>query len=166
MAIVRPGEVYGGKSWLFEDLWGPIVDTAKGEQKKKKSLNNLAGKVQIPIAEDARQGVVHVDDVASGIHAVVDRIFGGLGSWPVFDLVTETVDMRVLLEGVRAVVNCVAEIEMVGPGDNAFHQAMSMRAMAGTGERAKIVLGWEPKRIALLERLETFVGAFQSGREE
>ena len=156
VAIARPGAVYGGKTWLFEDLWGPIVDAAKKQ--------GGGESVKVPVAEDARIGVIHVEDVASGVGLVVDRLFGGLGSWPVYDLVTETVAIRGMLEGVRTVAGCQGEIGMVGPGDHVFHKALSLKAKAGAGERARQMLGWRPKRVEMLERLEIFVKAFEAGR--
>lgn len=45
--------------------------------------------VQVPAGVIARTGTIHVDDAAAAFHAVIDRLDGRLGSWPVFDLVTE-----------------------------------------------------------------------------
>ena len=160
VAIVRPAEVYGAKSWLYEDIWGPIVDAAMSGGHG----GTEAATVKVPIREGAYAGVVHVDDVASGVCAISDRIFGGLGSWPVFDLATETVGMRAMIEAVREVVGCSAKVEMVDPGDHIFHKALSLRSKAGAGERARIVLGWQPKRIEMLERLAVYVKAFEAAR--
>ena len=159
VAIVRPAAVHIRGSWLWDSLWAPLLANSGPN-------SSATGPVRIPLPADARPGVVHLDDVVSGIHAVADRIIGaaGLGSWPVFDLVTETLSMRAILERVAECVGCESELEFVGLGEDPLLQGMALRTNGGA-DRARIVLGWEPQRRDFLGEMPVFVRAWKAEKE-
>ncbi|EAU30737.1 conserved hypothetical protein [Aspergillus terreus NIH2624] len=92
VAILRPGDIYGRSSSGFGSLWMPLQDALHS------GLN----------------------DVASGVHAAIDRLGGQLGSWPVFDLLAETVSITEIMEcskevlGVGGSIECFAGKNTVG----------------------------------------------------
>ena len=77
VAILRPANLYGRASSLFGVLWGPLLAA---------SASGSSDTIQLPLDRAARLGTNHVDDVAAAFHAAIDRIHGGLGSWPIFSV--------------------------------------------------------------------------------
>ncbi|MCJ1468243.1 hypothetical protein MMC07_006871 [Pseudocyphellaria aurata] len=156
VAIVRPAEIYGCESPLWGTYWSALVASARSESPAKS--------IKLPVGPTARPPIVHVDDVVSGMHAAVDRVHGLLGSWPVFDLVGETVQVREVMEGIRAVLGLTAELEYVGTQSNPFFEAMGLVSNSSESGRARIVLGWEPKRRAFLMKLALYVAAWEAAQ--
>jgi len=154
VAIVRPALVYGRGGWIWERWWTPVLEakTASGNEK-----------IQLPAPSDARPGLVHVDDVVAGLHLAIDRIDGRLGTWPVFDLITETCSVTEIIEAFKLAVGVKAEVEYVGPGDNPFYQAMGTRAN-NDGGRATTVLGWQPKIREFLMKMPIYAAAFEASQ--
>lgn len=155
VAIVRPAMVYGRSSWIFTPWWGPLLEAAKNDGKEA---------VKVPVGIEARPCLVHVDDVVDGFHKVVDRVHGGLGSWPVFDLVAERVEVVPIMEAAREVLGVKGELEWAGTQGNAFFEALGLRTSVD-GARARVVLGWEAKRRGFLEALPVFVRAWKAAEE-
>ena len=154
VAIIRPAMVYGRGGWIWDTWWSPILAarTASGN-----------AKFQIPAPSDARPGVIHVDDVVSGMHAIVDRIDGRLGTWPVFDLIAETCSVTEIIEAFKLAVGVKAEVEYIGAGDNPFYQAMGIKAN-NDGGRASTVLGWQPKIREFLLKMPIYATAFEASQ--
>lgn len=155
VAIARPGEIYGRESPLWNSYWGPLIAASQSK--------SSAGSIKLPVGPEARPPIVHIDDVASGLHATVDRIHGLLGSWPVFDLVSETVLVSEVVEGVRAVLGVTTELEYIGTQGNRFYEAMGLVSNSESG-RARIILGWEPKRRGFLMNLALYVAAWKEAQ--
>ena len=154
VAIVRPSQVYGRAGWIWSSWWGPLLEAKKNKTTKA---------VEIPTKPASRPAIVHLDDVVSGMHAVTDRIHGLLGSWPVFDLIGETVLIKDVMEGTRAALGVEAPLNYIG-SQNPFHEAMSVVANEKSS-RAKIVLGWEAKRQSFIRDLTVYVKAWEAAQE-
>lgn len=153
VAIVRPGMVYGRGGWIWDTWWSPILAARGGP-----------GKIEIPAGKEGRPSVVHVDDVVSGLHAVIDRIDGRLGSWPVFDLVGEHVGIEAIVEAVKEAVGVENEVEYVGANGNTFYEALAVKANVDVG-RATTVLGWRPVIKDFLLRISVYVKAFEAAKQ-
>ncbi|KAJ5103010.1 hypothetical protein N7532_003539 [Penicillium argentinense] len=154
VAIMRPYIIYGRGSWVFDSWWGPLAEAAK---------TGSDSVVKIPADISARAGVVHVDDVASVYHAAIDRLDGQLGSWPVFDVLTETISLVEIMENSKTVFQIHAPIEYIGSIGNPFLEALSISSK-GDASRAKTVLGWTPKRTEFLLNLPVYIRAWQSSK--
>ncbi|KAJ5621261.1 hypothetical protein N7528_006044 [Penicillium herquei] len=154
VAILRPHVVYGRGSWIFGTWWNPLAEAAKSESKSP---------VQIPVDAKARPGLVHVDDVAAGFHAAIDRIDGRLGEWPVFDLLSETLPLTAFLDATKVAMGLDAPIEYTGPDGNPFYEALSLVSNSDAS-RAKSVLGWSPKRTDILLNLPVYVEAWKASQ--
>lgn len=154
VAIVRPSQVYGRTGWIWSSWWGPLLEAKKSKTTKA---------VEIPTEVESRPAVVHVDDAVSGMHATTDRIHGLLGSWPVIDLVGETVLVRDVLEGAKAVLGVEAPLSYIG-AQNPFQEAMNAVSNEKTS-RARIVLGWEAKRQSFIQDLPVYVKAWEAAQE-
>ena len=154
VAIVRPSQVYGRAGWIWSSWWGPLLEAKK---------NKAVEAVGIPTDPAGRPAIVHVDDVVSGMHAVTDRIHGLLGSWPVFDLIAETVLVKDVMDGTRAAMGVEAPLNYIGP-QNAFQKAMSVVSNEKSS-RAKVVFGWEPKRLSFIRDLPVYVNAWEAAQD-
>ncbi|KAJ6006480.1 NAD dependent epimerase/dehydratase family protein [Penicillium sp. IBT 35674x] len=154
VAIMRPHTVYGRGSWIWATWWGPLAEAAK--------LGSTSP-VQMAADRTACPGIVHVDDVAAGFHAAIDRIDGRLGTWPVFDLVTETLSVMEIMENVKTVLGVKAPIEYTGTHGNPFLEALSLVSKSNAS-RAKTVLGWNPKRTEFLLNLPIYLKAWQASQ--
>ena len=155
VAVVRPHVIYGRSSWALGSWFGPLLDA-----KKKKD----GAAVAIPAEEDSLVGVVHVDDVVSGFHAIVDRIEGRLGTWPVFDLFSETLPLPSVIDAAKEAAGVDAKVEYVGTKGDPFLELLSMRSRSDAS-RARTVLGWVPRRVEFLLNVESYFCAFEAHLE-
>ncbi|KAI1170904.1 hypothetical protein F4777DRAFT_583413 [Nemania sp. FL0916] len=112
-------------------------------------------------ADDAtRTGVVHVDDLGAAYLAVVDKIHGNIGSWPIFDLVTETLPIDDMLKAVAELLGVKGPIQYKGTHGDAFLEALALVANSDAS-RARSVLSWEPKRRDFIQNIAVIVAAWQ-----
>ncbi|KAJ0414075.1 hypothetical protein BJY00DRAFT_295753 [Aspergillus carlsbadensis] len=155
VAILRPATIYGRGSWVWGTWWEPVL--------KAKQSGNNGEVIRIPANVQARSPTVHVDDVAAGFHAAIDRIDGRLGSWPVFNLVTETVGLEEVTEAVQSALGVTAPVEYTGTHGSPFYEALSLVSKAD-GSRARAVLGWEPRRTEFLLNIPVYVRAWEAAQ--
>ncbi|KAL6232875.1 hypothetical protein BDW75DRAFT_246880 [Aspergillus navahoensis] len=151
--ILRPSAIYGRGSWVWSTWVG-------GTLKAKQGKNNT-DTIQISADIATRTGTAHVDDVAAGFHAAIDRIDGRLGAWPVFDLVAENIGIQEIIEAVKAALGVTAEVEYTGTQGDAFLEALSL-VSKNDAARARNVLEWEPKRKNFVLNLPVYVRAWEA----
>ncbi|KAJ5733427.1 hypothetical protein N7493_002213 [Penicillium malachiteum] len=154
VAILRPHTIYRRGSWVFGTWWNPLAEAAKSGSKSP---------VKIPVDATARPGLVHVDDVAAGFYAAIDRIDGRLGEWPVFNILTETLPLTTFLDATKVAMGVDAPIKYTGPDGNPFFEALSL-ASNSDASRAKSVLEWSPKRTDILFNLPIYVEAWKASQ--
>lgn len=154
VAIVRPAMVYGKNSWIFDCMWTPILE-AKG-----------AEKVEVPVTEDALVGLVHVDDLAEGMRGLIERLplFAASSVYPVFDLGTSMESLADLARGAAKALGYGGQVEMVGPGANAFYKAVNTTVNIDAG-RAMQLLGWVPRKLAMLPKVDMYATAWKASKE-
>lgn len=151
--ILRPGVLYGRNAWNFGPWWGPIAAL------------RASGGDTLSIAADAstRAGLVHVDDVAAAFHAAIDRLDGRLGDWPVFDVAAETVSLADILHGTLEALGMKASVKFAGTGGDLFMEGLGLRAN-GDSARARMVLGWQPKRRNFLLNVGMYYLAWEAAQ--
>lgn len=151
--IIRPGVLYGRSAWNFGPWWGPIA-----------ALKASGGdELSIGADSSARLGLVHVEDAASGFHAAIDRIDVGLGNWPVFDVVAETVSLADVLHSTLEAVGVNSSIKFVGTGGDLFLEGLTLRSNSDAS-RARMVLDWQPKRREFLLNVGTYYMAWEAAQ--
>ncbi len=153
--VIRPGLVYGRAGALWDAFLGPIAQAMKVGEKV----------LELKAETEGRPALIHVDDVATGIHAAVDKLplLAGTGVYPVFDLVTSQESMREIFEAAARSLGYKGEVKLVGAGEDLFMQALSTTINA-SGSRAQELLGWKPRRIGFVKEMETFVKAWAAGQ--
>ncbi|KAJ3497478.1 hypothetical protein NLG97_g1878 [Lecanicillium saksenae] len=154
VAVIRPALIYGYESTIWTPFWLPILRAAKCGSN---------GAVQIPLEPDARPGLIHVDDVATGFKAAIEKLpsINSSASYPVFDLVTSQESMRAIFDGLSAAWGHKGNHELVGAGGDLFAQAMST-TMCGSSARAQQLLAWEPKRLnGIVMDIDIHAAAFE-----
>ncbi|KAG9075298.1 hypothetical protein FRC06_010166, partial [Ceratobasidium sp. 370] len=136
--VVRPAVLYGGAARGWTPMFQPIVT----------AILSGASSAQVPLKEDAAPALIHVDDVASGMHAAVDKLhlIAGTGAYPIFDLATSHEYFKNIVDSAAKALGFQGKVEYVGPGDNLFLQGLTS-SNNSDGARARQLLGWTPKRI-------------------
>lgn len=149
--VVRPALVYGRTHAIWSSFFKPVLEAAKAGQSS----------VQVPLERESRPSLIHVDDVASGLHAAVEKLplFSGTGVYPVFDLSSQSEGMQDVFDALAKAVGFKGKVELVGAGDNLFARAMSTSAN-NQAERAKSLLSWSPKRAPFVDGMEVYAKAF------
>lgn len=157
VAIIRPATIYGRSSWVLGTYLGPLLG----------ALKDKSPSVQVPADATAVAGFVHVDDLAAAYVAAADRLgssLGGHGSWPVFEVGTETLPIRALVSRAAEILGLGGvKIEYAGTNGNPFLEALSLAGNADYS-RARIVLGWSPNRKDLLQNLGVIVAAWKGAQ--
>ncbi|KAG9229200.1 hypothetical protein BJ875DRAFT_475563 [Amylocarpus encephaloides] len=155
--VIRPGLVYGRSHAIWTGFFDAIIDA------KEKGQESVA----LAIEPDSRPGLIHVDDVATGFHVAIDKLplISGTGVYPIFDLVTSSESMRDIMEFAAKELGFSGKIEWMGAGDDLFAKAMST-SMNGSSGRAQTILGWEPKRIGLVQSMDVYASAYKASKSQ
>jgi nucleoside-diphosphate-sugar epimerase len=148
--VVRPGLIYGRSSAIWKSFFDLVVKAAKEGQPS----------VQVPL-KPGLPSLIHVDDAAEGLHCAIDKLplLAGTGVYPVFDLAGQTENMQDVFNAFGSAVGYKGKVELTGPGDNAFAEAMSTSGSNSSG-RAKSLLGWQPRRAAFAGDMNVYAAAF------
>ena len=154
--VVRPALVYGRQSNLWPAFFEPIVQ----------ALNSESDIASIPADPQSHPGLIHIDDVATGIHQAVEKLpqISGSGVYPIFDLFTSQEPFGSLLQSAARALGYKGKLDLVGPGDNLFLQAMNT-SFNGSSARATQLLGWQPKKVGLSQGISTYIQAFIASKK-
>ncbi|CEJ88052.1 hypothetical protein VHEMI04595 [[Torrubiella] hemipterigena] len=154
VAVVRPALIYGRENTIWTSYLLPLLQASR---------ENTAPRVEIPLDPRSRAGLIHVDDAATGIQAVIEQLDQiAATTYPVFDLVTSQESMRDVFEAAAAAWGYTGAVELVGHGGDAFHEAMST-TFNGSSARARQLLGWQPRRVnGMVADMEVYAAAFAS----
>ena len=169
--IVRPALIYGRDHTIWTTFFNHILSAAKsgGKTEEEEEEEEEDSIVRIPLDPTSRPGLVHVDDVASGLRCAIERLplIANTGVYPVFDLTTSQESMRDIFDGFgRAVGLKGRSVELVEPGaDDLFAEAMQT-SQNGDSSRAEQVLGWRPRRRGFVAGMEVYAKAFVAAQEK
>ncbi|KAH6719275.1 NAD dependent epimerase/dehydratase family protein [Leptodontidium sp. 2 PMI_412] len=153
--VIRPALVYGRSSAIWTSLLHPIHAAAQSGSKT----------VSVAAELDSRPALIHVDDVATGFHAAIDKLtlISGTGVYPIFDLVTSQESMHDILSAAGRELGLKGTVELAGCGENSFAKAMSCSGNATSG-RARRILGWEPKKYSFVQGMDVYAKAWLAGQ--
>ncbi|TFY50906.1 hypothetical protein EVG20_g11263, partial [Dentipellis fragilis] len=145
--VIRPALVYGGSASILASLYGAAA----------------GGKVRWAGVPGGRYATVHYDDLADLYLRAAEKaqIVGGV----VFDAAngqTESVDD--LLEKLVVVSGAQGPYEYTRPS-NPFEEAVASTTLIRP-YLARTLLGWEPRKAGLVDRLETWYAAWMASAPE
>lgn len=151
VAIIRPSLVYGREHAIWNELFSPI----------RKAILEGKAKAVIATRPESWLGLIHVDDVASGLHAAINSLpaIASTGIYPIFDLATSRERMSDVLAGTAKALEFAGELEYVDPSGSPFREALCT-SFNGTSSRAKQLLGWEPRRLGLARNMDIYASAW------
>ncbi|KAI9726314.1 MAG: hypothetical protein M1828_001588 [Chrysothrix sp. TS-e1954] len=155
--IVRPALVYGRGSWVWGGIFGPLLGAAHAK----------LDSVKIAVKPDTFAGLVHVDDLASGMRAAVEKLplIAGTGVYPVFDMITSFESMKSIVEASAKAYGINGKVELTDPPeDNVYMEAMGT-SLNGDSGRAMQLLGWQPKIFGMMQGVEVYAKAFAAAQE-
>ncbi|CZT15815.1 uncharacterized protein RCC_01649 [Ramularia collo-cygni] len=152
VVIMRPGMLYGRSAWNFGPFWGPVAAA--------KAMGAEA--VKVKAGKEARFGLVHVDDAAESYTKAVSKI-DNVGNWPIFDVVTENINLAAILEETIRSLGLTANVEFEGTGGDVLMEALGLRAN-GSASRARSVLGWEARRRDFLLNVGGYYRAWEAAQ--
>jgi nucleoside-diphosphate-sugar epimerase len=155
VAILRPALIYGYEGTIWTPFFLPLLEAAR---------SGTSDSIQIPLASDAKPSLIHVDDVAFGFEKAIEKLslINGGSVYPVFDLATSQESMSDIFATLASNWGCQGRVELVGPGDDLFAEAMST-TMRGSSTRAKQLLGWKPTRLGgYVADMDRYAAAFAS----
>ncbi|KAL7931349.1 hypothetical protein V8C35DRAFT_310175 [Trichoderma chlorosporum] len=153
VAIIRPALIYGYENTIWTPFILPLLQAAR---------NGTSETVNVPLQVDARPGLIHVDDVATGFQKAIDNLslINSGSVYPVFDLVTGQESMFEIFRAMASAWGHNGECKLVGYGDDLFAEAMSTTLRASSS-RAKQLLGWEPTRLnGYVADMDLYAAAF------
>lgn len=153
--VIRPALVYGRSSAIWSSFFELLHKAAQDGKTD----------VELPVESDARPGLIHVDDVATGFHAAIDKLplIAGTGVYPVFDLATSQESMKDILEAAAKGFGFGGKVQLRGAGNNLFMKAMSTTGNLSSG-RARQLLGWQPKRYGFVGSIDISVKAWVAAK--
>ncbi|KAI9879680.1 MAG: hypothetical protein M1830_007626 [Pleopsidium flavum] len=156
--IIRLALVYGREHTIWTSVFGPILEVAKAGNTQP---------VRLHLNPHDMLGLIQVDDVATGIHAAVDKLplTSGTSVYPVFDIVVSKKSMRDITEAAACIFEFKGIIELVGPGDDIFGEAMGS-SFNGDAKRVRQLLGWSAKKVGFVSNMDVYASIFAAAYEK
>ena len=159
-AIARAACTYGGPSAVWTGPLAAVLKAARAERQPEK--------VPVQLEPHGTAALVHVDDVASGIQGVIEKLpqLSGTGIYPVFDFVSQVESIDAIIEGAARVLGYKGTVELVGPAEGDVVGDALAASVVGDSGRAKTLLGWAPNRKSFLHGIDVYVQAWLAGFEK
>lgn len=113
VAILRSALIYGYEGTIWTPFFLPLVEASR---------SGNPDSIQVPLNSDAKPGLIHVDDVATGFQKVIEKLslINSGSVYPVFDLVTSQESMSDIFAALASTLGYKGHLELVGSGDNLF----------------------------------------------
>lgn len=159
-AIVRAALTFGGAAAIWTGPLASLLQAARAEPQPPTA--------QVQLDPLATAALAHVDDVASGIHAVIENLplLAASGVYPIFDIMSQVESILAIMQAAARVFGYKGTVELVGPADgDVVSEAIGASVVADSG-KAKTLLGWSPKRHGFLLGIEVYAQAWLAGFEK
>lgn len=159
-AIVRAALTYGGAGAIWTGPLSTLLRAARADPQPATA--------QVKLDPHATAALAHVDDVASGIQAVIEKLplLATSGVYPIFDITSQVESIPAIMQAAARVLGYKGAIELVGPdAGDVVSEAIGASVVADSG-KAKTLLGWAPKRQGFLLGIEVYAKAWLAGFEK
>ena len=159
-AVVRPALTFGGPSAIWTGYFAAALQAARAQPQPDS--------VAIPLDARAAAPLVHVDDVAAGIQAVIEKLplFAGTGVYPVFDFVAQVESVAAIMEAAARVFGFNGAVRLVGSAEGDVFADAFGSSVVGDSGKAKTLLGWAPRKKGFLQGVHVYAGAWLAGFEK
>ena len=159
-AVVRAALTFGGVAGIWTGPLSTALHAATAQPQPEK--------VKIHLDPLGTVGLAHVDDIASGIQAVIEKLpqLAGTGVYPVFDIVSQVESVRAIIEGAARVFGFHGKVELVGPKEGDVVSEAVGASVVGDSGKAKTLLGWAPSRRGFLQGVDVYANAWRAGFEK
>ena len=159
-AVVRAALTFGGAAAIWTGPLASLLQAARAEPQPPTA--------QVQLDPFATAALVHVDDVASGIHAVIEKLplLAASGVYPIFDLMSQVESIQAIMQAAARVFGFKGTVELVGPAEgDVVSEAIGASVVADSG-KARTLLGWSPKRKGFLLGIDVYAQAWLAGFEK
>ena len=159
-AIVRAALTFGGAAGIWTGSLARVLQAARAEPQPEKA--------QVQLQPRGTVSLVHVKDVARGIHALVEKLplLAGTGVYPVFDLVSHVESVQAIMEAAGRTFGFRGAVELVGPAPgDVVSEAVGASVVADAG-KAKALLEWAPVRMGFVQGIDVYAQAWLAGFEK
>lgn len=159
-AVVRAALTFGGTAPIWTGPLSTLLQAARAQPQPPTA--------QVQLDPLGTAALAHVEDVASGIHAVIEKLplIAISGVYPVFDIMNQIESIAAIMQAAARVFGYKGTVELVGPAEgDVVSEAIGASVVADSG-KAKTILGWAPKRQGFLLGIEVYAHAWLAGFEK
>lgn len=161
VAIVRPGFVWarGGSAWTR--ILAPLVERLAAGQEGKE----ISSYIEVAVhPENQHYAFTHIDDVAAAVELAALKLPTlTLGTYPVFDLVGETVAMGELCRKDALYFGCKGDVKLVKPSGVGYLDTIGGKHDVDN-TNATVLLGWQPRKRHFLKDMHIYATSFLAVR--
>jgi len=158
--VLRPSLAYGGTA----DVWDYYLSQIYTAVQKESPELSLAADPHGAL------GLIHVDDVASGFVAAVNKlelVAGRKNGYPLFNLVTSFESTQLILHRAAWVLGYRGKLTVTGVPKGDGMPDLFLRAfnttINGDSSRARTVLGWNPTKTGMASGIEIYAKSWVGG---
>lgn len=158
-AVVRAALTYGGAAGIWTGPLSTLLHAARAEPQPPS--------VNVALDPLGTAALAHVDDIASGIHAVIDKLplLALSGVYPVFDLMSQVESIAAIMQSAARAFGFKGAVELVGAAEgDVVSEAIGASVVADSG-KARTILGWKPRRQGFLLGMQVYAQAWVAGFE-
>ena len=159
-AIARPACTYGNGSGIWGGPLSQVLGAAKSDPQPKSA--------QVSLGPKATVALIHVEDVAAAIQALVEKLplLAGTGVYPVFDFMGHIESPRAIMEGAARALGYHGIVELVGPAEgDVVGEALGVSVLGDSG-RAKTLLAWQAKKPGMLHGIDVYARSWLAGLQK
>ncbi|GJJ75179.1 hypothetical protein EMPS_07537 [Entomortierella parvispora] len=158
--VIRPSLAYGGTADVWDYYFSQIYTAVQKESP------------ELTLAADPHGalGLIHVDDVASGFLAAVEKlelVAGRKNGYPLFNLATSFESTQLILHRAASAMGYKGKVTVTGAPKGDGMPDIFLRAFNTTinadSSRARSVLGWKPTKTGMASGIEIYAKSWIGG---
>ncbi|KAI9807219.1 MAG: hypothetical protein M1825_005937 [Sarcosagium campestre] len=157
VAIARPALMYGNG----QPAWGMYFGSLRAAALSKQPS------VELSADPATMMGLVHVEDVGSGITAIVDKLelLDGRATFPIFNFVSSYENLGVVLKTAATYLGFKGLVKYTSPEGNYYAEAFST-TVNGDSNRARSLLGWSSRTGTLTGGMDVYAATYIAASDE
>lgn len=159
-AVVRAALTFGGTAPIWTGPLSSLLQAARAEPQPPTA--------QVQLDPLGTAALAHVEDVASGIHAVIEKLplISISAVYPLFDIMSQVESVAAIMQAAARVFGFKGTVELVGPAEGDVVSEAIGASVVADSDKARTILGWTPKRQGFLLGIEVYAQAWLAGFEK